>query len=304
MIEIHELTKRFGRTTAVDKLTFTVRPGCVTGFLGPNGSGKSTTLRMILGLNVPSSGTVTVAGRVFRQRKRGLRHVGALLDASDVHGGRSAWAHLSAIAWSNDIPERRVTEVLDDVGLASAARRRIGEFSLGMKQRLGVAVALLGDPPVLLFDEPFNGLDAEGAAWVRGLFGRLAAEGRTVFVSSHLMAEMEQVADRLVVIGRGRLIADETIEGFAARGSGPPRVAVRGPELGTLADRLVAGGASVHHTDAETLMATGLAASRVSEIAFENRILLHEVATRAASLEEVFMELTADSVEYPTGEPK
>ena len=304
MIEIHELTKRFGRTTAVDKLTFTVRPGCVTGFLGPNGSGKSTTLRMILGLNVPSSGTVTVAGRVFRQRKRGLRHVGALLDASDVHGGRSAWAHLSAIAWSNDIPERRVTEVLDDVGLASAARRRIGGFSLGMKQRLGVAVALLGDPPVLLFDEPFNGLDAEGAAWIRGLFRRLAVDGRTVFVSSHLMAEMELIADRLVVIGRGRLIAEETIEEFAARSSGPPRVIVRAPDLDALADRLAAEGALVHRTDAESLAATGLPASRISEIAFEHHILLHEVGPRTPSLEEVFMELTADSVDYLTGEPR
>jgi ABC-2 type transport system ATP-binding protein len=304
VIESHELTKRYGRTTAVDSLTFTVRPGCVTGFLGPNGSGKSTTLRLILGLNEPSGGSVTVDGRVFGARKRGLRHVGALLDASDVHGGRSAWAHLCAIAWSNDIPERRVTEVLAEVGLAAAARRRIGGFSLGMKQRLGVAVALLGDPPVLLFDEPFNGLDAEGAAWIRGLFRRLAADGRTVFVSSHLMAEMELIADRLVVIGRGKLIAEESLTEFAARSSGPPRVAVRSPDPDALADRLAAEGAVVHRTDAATLVATGLPASRISEIAFEHRILLHEVAPRTPSLEEVFMELTADSIDYTAGEPR
>jgi ABC-2 type transport system ATP-binding protein len=265
-------------------------PGHVTGFLGPNGSGKSTTLRLILGLNDPSGGTVTVDGRAFREHKRGLRYVGALLDASDVHGGRSARAHLSALAASNDIPARRVAEVLEEVGLASAARRRIEGFSLGMKQRVGIATALLGDPPVLMFDEPFNGLDAEGAAWVRGLFRRLAEEGRTVFVSSHLMAEMELLADRLVVIGRGELIADEAVEEFAARSTDLPSVVVRAAVLDELADLQAAEGASVRRVDGGTLVVIGLPASRISELAFERRVLLHEVATRAASLEDVFME--------------
>ncbi|NUP51223.1 MAG: ATP-binding cassette domain-containing protein [Catenulispora sp.] len=221
VIEAQELTKHYGRTTAVDRLTFTVRPGHVTGFLGPNGSGKSTTLRLILGLHAPDGGRVTVGGQVFRTHRRGLRHVGALLDATDVHGGRTARDHLAALAWSNGLPRGRVPEVLGEVGLDNVARRRIGGFSLGMKQRLGIAAALLGDPPVLVFDEPFNGLDVAGIAWVRGLFRRLAGEGRTVFVSSHLMSEMAQSADRLVVIGRGTLLADESVEEFAARGAAP-----------------------------------------------------------------------------------
>ncbi|GAA1981845.1 ABC transporter ATP-binding protein [Catenulispora subtropica] len=221
MIEAQELTKRYGRTTAVDRLTFTIRPGHVTGFLGPNGSGKSTTLRLVLGLNAADSGRVTVDGRALREHRRGLRHVGASLDANDAHGGRSARDHLAALACSNGLSRRRVGDVLAEVGLESAARRRIGGFSLGMKQRLGIAGALLGDPPVLIFDEPFNGLDAAGIVWIRGLFRRLAAEGRTVFVSSHLLSEMAQLADRLVVIGRGALIADETVEEFAARGAAP-----------------------------------------------------------------------------------
>ncbi|MFG1603498.1 ABC transporter ATP-binding protein [Actinoplanes sp. NPDC049265] len=217
MIELHELTKRYGPSTAVDGLTLTVRPGRVTGFLGPNGAGKSTTLRMVLGLTTPTAGTASVSGRPFRGHARGLPHVGALLDAGDVQGGRSAQAHLWALARGNRLPRTRVVEVLDEVGLASVARRRIGGFSLGMRQRLGIAAALLGDPPVLLFDEPFNGLDPEGVRWVRGLFRRLADQGRTVFVSSHLMSEMENTADHLVVIGRGRLLADESLAGFRAR---------------------------------------------------------------------------------------
>jgi ABC-2 type transport system ATP-binding protein len=221
VIELHELTKRYGGTTAVDGLTVTVRPGRVTGFLGPNGAGKSTTLRMVLGLTTPTAGTVTVSGRPFRAHSRGLPHVGALLDAGDVQGGRGAWAHLWALARGNGLPRARVDEVLDEVGLAAVARRRIGGFSLGMRQRLGIAAALLGDPPVLLFDEPFNGLDPEGVRWVRGLFRRLADQGRTVFVSSHLMSEMANTADHLVVIGRGRLLADESLADFAARTGGP-----------------------------------------------------------------------------------
>ncbi|UYQ65174.1 ABC transporter ATP-binding protein [Streptomyces peucetius] len=302
MIEVNELTKRYGGTTAVKDLTFTVRPGLVTGFLGPNGSGKSTTLRMVLGLHAPTTGTVTVDGRPFRSRPRGLRHVGALLDASHVHGGRSATAHLAALARSNRIPRGRVDQVLDQVGLAGAARRRIGGYSLGMRQRLGIAGALLGDPPVLLFDEPLNGLDPEGVKWVRELFRSLAAEGRTVFVSSHLMSEMEHTADELVVIGRGELIAAESITDFAGRGSGAG-VCVRTPHGDRLAALLTVEGATVR-ADGDLLTATGVSAQRVGELALDHRILLHEVTTRNPSLEDAFMELTADSVEYAAGETR
>ncbi len=297
MIEVNELTKRYGKTTAVNGLSFTVQPGHVTGFLGPNGAGKSTTLRILLGLDAPTSGTATVDGRPFRNQRRGLRHVGALLDAGDVLGGRSAAAHLSALAASNGISRRRVGEVLDEVGLASVARRRVGGFSLGMKQRLGIAAALLGDPPVLVFDEPINGLDPEGVLWVRGLFRQLATQGRTVFVSSHLMSEMEHTADRLIVIGRGELIAAQSVTEFAAR-STRSWVTVRTPDTAALAAILTAEGASVRPEDSETLMVTELNAARIGELAFNHQIMLHELATHAASLEEAFMELTADSVEY------
>ncbi|MET9552984.1 ATP-binding cassette domain-containing protein [Streptomyces sp. NPDC006645] len=301
MIEVNELTKRYGATTAVKNLSFTVRPGLVTGFLGPNGAGKSTTLRMILGLNEPTGGSVTVDGRPFRDRPRGLRHVGALLDASDVHGGRTAAAHLAALARGNRIPRARVDEVLREVGLTAAARRRIGGFSLGMKQRLGIAGTLLGDPPVLLFDEPLNGLDPEGVKWVRGLFRRLAGEGRTVFVSSHLMTEMESTADELVVIGRGELIAAESLAEFAARGT-RSSVTVRTRAGGALTELLTARGADVRPVSAdeagELFAVTGLSSARVAELAFEHRILLDELTTGRSSLEEAFMELTADSVEY------
>ncbi|MEL3947052.1 MULTISPECIES: ABC transporter ATP-binding protein [Streptomyces] len=303
MIEVKDLTKRYGATTAVKDLTFTVRPGSVTGFLGPNGAGKSTTLRMILGLNEPTAGSVTVGGRSFRDRPRGLRHVGALLDAGDVHGGRSAATHLAVLARSNRIPRRRVDEVLAEVGLAGAAgRRRIGGFSLGMRQRLGIAAALLGDPPVLLFDEPLNGLDPEGVLWVRGLFRRLAAEGRTVFVSSHLMSEMENTADELIVIGRGELIAAESLTRFAARGTGA-NVTVRTPRAADLADVLTAEGAVVHR-EGPLLTVTGLDAARVGDLACRHALPLHELAPRSASLEEAFMELTADSVDYLAGEAR
>ncbi|MEV4615758.1 ATP-binding cassette domain-containing protein [Kitasatospora sp. NPDC049258] len=301
MIEVDELTKRYGATTAVNGLTFTVRPGHVTGFLGPNGAGKSTTLRMILGLNEPTAGTVTVNGHRVRDLPRGLRHVGALLDAADVHGGRSAAAHLSILARSNAIARRRVDEVLEEVGLAGVARRRIGGFSLGMKQRLGIAAALLGDPPVLLFDEPLNGLDPEGVRWVRGLFRRLAAQGRTVFVSSHLMSEMEHTADRLIVIGRGELIADEPLAEFAARGT-RLSVTARTPDAAALAAVLTAEGATVVPDGDQVLTVTGASAARIGELAFRHRIVLHELAARTASLEAAFMELTADRVEYLAGD--
>ncbi|MFJ5112655.1 ABC transporter ATP-binding protein [Streptomyces sp. NPDC088551] len=302
MIEVNELTKRYGRTTAVNDLTFTVRPGRVTGFLGPNGAGKSTTLRMILGLHEPTGGTVTVGGRPFRDRPRGLRHVGSLLDAHDVHGGRSALAQLSALARGNRIPKRRVDEVLEEVGLVEVARRRVGGFSLGMKQRLGIAGALLGDPPVLLFDEPLNGLDPEGVKWVRELFRRLAAEGRTVFVSSHLMSEMEHTADQLIVIGRGELIAAESLVEFSARGT-RQSVTVGTSAASVLSDLLTARGATVH-ADGESLTVTGLDSVRIGEIAQEHRIPLHHLHTKSASLEEAFMELTADSVQYLAGESR
>ncbi|MFH9725390.1 ABC transporter ATP-binding protein [Streptomyces sp. NPDC017254] len=302
MIEVNELTKRYGGTTAVEALSFTVRPGRVTGFLGPNGSGKSTTLRMILGLHRPTGGAVTVDGRPFHERPRGLRHVGALLDAHDVHGGRSAEAQLSALARSNRIPQQRVKEVLREVGLAEAARRRIGGFSLGMKQRLGIASALLGDPPVLLFDEPLNGLDPEGVKWVRELFQRLAAEGRTVFVSSHLMSEMEHTADELIVIGRGRLIAAESLAEFSARGTRRSvRVSTRGAAV--LRAALVAEGAEVDR-DGDELTVTGLTADRIGELALKHTVPLRGLHTRSASLEDVFMELTADSVQYLAGESR
>ncbi|WP_329038539.1 ATP-binding cassette domain-containing protein [Streptomyces sp. NBC_01725] len=302
MIEVNELTKRYGGTTAVKDLTFTVRPGQVTGFLGPNGAGKSTTLRMILGLHEPTSGTVTVDGRPFRDRPRGLRHIGSLLDAHDVHGGRSAVAQLSALARSNRIPQRRVEDVLREVGLAEVARRRIGGFSLGMKQRLGIASALLGEPPVLLFDEPLNGLDPEGVRWVRDLFRRLAAEGRTVFVSSHLMSEMEHTADQLIVIGRGELIAAESLTEFSARGTGQS-ITVGTPAAAVLTDLLTAEGATVD-TAGDLLAVTGVTAVRIGEIAMEHRIPLYHLSTRSASLEEAFMELTADSVQYLAGDPR
>ncbi|MEU0686429.1 ABC transporter ATP-binding protein [Streptomyces uncialis] len=302
MIEVNGLTKRYGGTTAVKDLTFTVRPGRVTGFLGPNGAGKSTTLRMILGLHEPTGGTVTVGGRPFRERSRGLRHVGSLLDAQDVHSGRSARAHLSALARGNRIPMRRVDEVLEEAGLGAVAGRRVGGYSLGMRQRLGIASALLGDPPVLLFDEPLNGLDPEGVKWVRELFRRLAAEGRTVFVSSHLMSEMEHTADHLVVIGRGELIAAESLAGFAARGTRQTvMVGARAP--GTLRDLLLAEGAEVA-AEGGLLVVTGLSAPRIAGIALEHRLVLHHLAARSASLEEAFMRLTADSLQYPVGETR
>ncbi|MGY0059017.1 ABC transporter ATP-binding protein [Streptomyces sp. LZ34] len=302
MIEVNQLTKRYGGTTAVKDLTFTVDPGQVTGFLGPNGAGKSTTLRMILGLHEPTSGSVTVEGRPFGSRPRGLRHVGSLLDAQEVHGGRSAVAHLSALARGNRIPRRRVDEVLEQVGLDKVAGRRIGGFSLGMKQRLGIASALLGDAPVLLFDEPLNGLDPEGVKWVRELFRGLAAEGRTVFVSSHLMSEMEHTADQLIVIGRGELIAAESLKEFSARGT-RQSVTVGTPDAEVLRDLLTAEGAAVR-AEGDMLTVTGLSAARISEIALVHRVPVHHLSARSASLEEAFMELTADSVQYLAGESR
>ncbi|WP_126637017.1 ABC transporter ATP-binding protein [Embleya hyalina] len=297
MIEIEHLTKRYGRVLAVDGLTFTVRPGRVTGFLGPNGAGKTSTLRMLLGLNTPTSGRATIDGRSFREFGTGLRHVGALLDANDVHDGRTANAHLGALARSNGLPRGRVREVLATVGLGDAGRRRIGGFSLGMRQRLGIAAALLGDPPVLLFDEPVNGLDPEGIRWARGLFRELAAEGRTVLVSSHLMGEMEHTADHLVVIGAGRLIADESLAAFAARAT-TGGVTVRTPDPTALAAVLAEAGATVRAHGPDTLSVTGPTAAEVNELAFTHRVMVHEVTAHGKTLEDAFMQLTADSVRY------
>ncbi|MGX4735542.1 ABC transporter ATP-binding protein [Kitasatospora griseola] len=300
MIEVNRLTKRYGRVTAVNDLSFTVRSGHVTGFLGPNGAGKSTTLRMILGLHAPTSGSATVAGRDCRGLRRALRQVGALLDAGDVHGGRTARDQLRFLARSNAIPAGRVDEVLGEVGLLKAADRRIGGFSLGMRQRLGIAGALLGDPPVLIFDEPLNGLDPEGVLFVRNLFRRLAAEGRTVFVSSHLMTEMEHTADRLIVVGRGELLADETVAEFAARGS-QQTVQVRTTDPAELVTALTAGGARVAQAPDGLLTVTGLDATAIARTALDNRLLIHELVPRTGSLEQAFMELTGSSVEYAAG---
>ncbi|UPZ27277.1 ATP-binding cassette domain-containing protein [Streptomyces sp. LRE541] len=301
MIEVNELTKRYGDTLAVDGLSFTVRPGHVTGFLGPNGAGKSTTLRIALGLHDPTGGSVTVDGRRFRDRPRGLRHVGALLDAHDVHGGRTARTQLYVLARSNRIPCRRADEVLEQVGLAGAGRRRISGFSLGMRQRLGIATALLGDPPVLLFDEPLNGLDPEGVRWLRGLLRRWAGEGRTVLVSSHLMSEMENTADQLVVIGRGSLIAAESLAAFAARGTRPSvTVRTHARDRTALTERLTGEGAEVCRAG-DTLTVTGLSADRIGELALRHGVLLHELSARPASLEEAFMALTADGADHVTG---
>lgn len=297
MITARGLTKRYGDTLAVNNLSFEVRPGIVTGFLGPNGSGKSTTMRMIVGLDTPSAGAVTVNGRAYRDLPAPIQEVGAMLDAKAMHGGRTAWQHLRWIAQAAGIPRRRVEEVLETVGLADVAGKKIGDFSLGMSQRLGIATALLGDPPTLLFDEPVNGLDPEGILWVRTLMRRLSAEGRTVFVSSHLMSEMQETADHVLVIGRGRLITDATMASLTT-GSSSHDVVVASPKLDALAPFLqAAGGALAPDRDGGVLV-TGLNAARIGEIAAMHRIALHELTPRRASLETAFMDLTRDSVEY------
>jgi ABC-2 type transport system ATP-binding protein len=302
MIEARGLTKRYGGTLAVDNLSFDVEPGRITGFLGPNGAGKTTTMRLILGLDWPTSGTVTVNGKALRKLAWPMREVGALLDAKAVHGGRSAYNHLLCLAQTNNLPKHRVDEVLELVGLSEVAKKRSKGFSLGMGQRLGIAAALLGDPSILMFDEPVNGLDPEGIMWIRSLMKALAAEGRTVFVSSHLMSEMENTADRLIVIGRGRLIADGTIADFIAANS-QQSVRVRTPQRDQLASVAAAAGAAVRDDDAGMLVLLGMTAAQVGDLAFENGIRLHELAPAQASLEQAFMELTASSVEFHAGVP-
>jgi ABC-2 type transport system ATP-binding protein len=302
MIRAEELTKRYRSTPAVERLSFTVRPGRVTGFLGPNGAGKSTTIRMILGLDTPTAGRATVNGRPYRSLRQPLREVGVLLDADAVHGGRSASNHLRFLAASNDLPGGRVAEVLERTGLAGVAGKRVGRFSLGMKQRLGIAAALLGDPPILMFDEPVNGLDPEGILWIRRLMKSLAAEGRTVFVSSHLMSEMALTADHLIVIGRGRLVADTDLADFI-RASALDDVLVRSPQAGHLADLLAAKGAGVSAEPDSCLAVTGLTPQDISQIAAAHGIALHELAQRQASLEEAYLKLTDNAVEYRAATP-
>jgi ABC-2 type transport system ATP-binding protein len=299
MIEAIGLSKSYGATVAVDELSFTIPPGHVTGFLGPNGAGKSTTMRLILGLDAPTAGSVTVNGRRYAEYRRPLFEVGALLEAKAMHGGRSAYNHLLCLALSNGIGTSRVEEVLNLVGLHSVARNRTGGFSLGMSQRLGIAAALLGDPPVLMFDEPINGLDPEGVLWIRTLLKSLAAEGRTVFLSSHLMSEMAITADRLIIIGRGRLIEETTVEDFLSGGSGN-FVRVRSPEAEALATMLEAQGVGVSRQADGALRITGASPDSIGALARLNRWTLQELSTHRASLEQRYMELTNDSVDYRT----
>ncbi|MFD8491923.1 ABC transporter ATP-binding protein [Amycolatopsis sp. NPDC059657] len=299
MIEAVGLTKRYGKTLAVNNLSFSVPAGEVTGFLGPNGAGKSTTMRMILGLDNPTSGQVRIGGKLYHELKHPLRSVGALLDAKWVHPNRSARAHLMWMARSNKIPASRVDEVLETVGLTSVATKRAGGFSLGMSQRLGIAAALLGDPEVLLFDEPVNGLDPEGILWIRKFMHRLAEEGRTVFVSSHLLSEMALTASQLIVIGKGQLISQSSTEEFVARAA-ENTVKVRSPQLPQLRHALI--GASASIVDEESaLIVSGLDSAKIGELAANNGLVLHELSPQTGSLEQAFMQITGDSVEYHTG---
>ncbi|GAA0451591.1 multidrug ABC transporter ATP-binding protein [Actinoplanes capillaceus] len=297
MIEVQELTKRYGDKTAVDGLTFSVKPGIVTGFLGPNGAGKSTTMRMILGLDKPTSGTATVNGRPYADHRAPLHAVGALVDAKAVHTGRSAYNHLRALAASNGIPQSRVEEVIDLVGLRQVARKRAGGFSLGMGQRLGIASALLADPQILILDEPVNGLDPEGILWIRNLMHSLADDGRTVLVSSHLMSEMAVTAEHLIVIGRGRLIADQSVSEFIAQAS-RDTVRVRTPHAASLHDLLAAPGVTIYSVDRGLFEVSGLTAEQIGDSAAKAGLTLHELSPQQPSLEEAFMELTKESVEY------
>ena len=313
MIEVRGLVKQYGAKIAVNDLSFDVEPGHVTGFLGPNGAGKTTTMRLILGLDYPDAGTAIIHGKRYAGLAYPMREVGALIDAKAVHGGRSAYNHLLCLAQTNNLPKRRVGEVLELVGLTDVARKRTRGFSLGMAQRLGIAGTLLGDPAVLMFDEPVNGLDPEGILWIRNLMKALAAEGRTVFVSSHLMSEMENTADHLIVIGRGSLLADCTMEEFIARSSGQT-VRVRTPQPDLLAkavsevipEAATAGPATAAPTATTepdgSLTVHGLTAAQVGDLAFDHGVRLHELTVVRASLDAAFMELTADSVEYRAGE--
>jgi ABC-2 type transport system ATP-binding protein len=302
VIDVQGLTKDYGSKRAVDDLTFTVQPGLVTGFLGPNGSGKSTTMRLILGLDGPTAGTATVNGKRYREFSAPLHEVGALLEARSVHTGRSAYHHLLALAQTHGIAKSRVSELIDLVGLHDVAGKRAGQFSLGMGQRLGIATALLGDPATLLLDEPVNGLDPEGIQWIRNLLKGLAADGRTVFVSSHLMSEMSVTADHLIVIGRGRLIADMGVDEFVRQASGK-LVRVRSPQASRLRELVLGAGVSVADGGRGALEISGLTAEQVGEIAAANGIVLHELTPVQVSLEEAFMDLTRGELEYKAIDP-
>ena len=297
MIEARAVSKHYGDKAAVDDLTFTVRPGVVTGFLGPNGAGKSTTIRMIMGLDAPTSGSVTVNGKAYDRHPAALHEVGALLEARAVHTGRSAYNHLLALALTTGIPRRRVDEVIDLVGLRDVARKRVGGFSLGMGQRLGVAAALLGDPATLVLDEPVNGLDPQGILWIRNLLRDLAAEGRTVFVSSHLMSEMALTAEHLIVIGKGKLIADTSVREFIDKASRNV-VRVRTPQAAELRDLLAGSGVTIAGSEPDVLEVTGLESAEVGRVACRAAIPLEELTVVRASLEEAFMELTDDALEF------
>ncbi|MEV6318062.1 ATP-binding cassette domain-containing protein [Streptomyces sp. NPDC051776] len=299
MIELVGVTKRYGEKVAVDNLTFKVRPGCVTGFLGPNGAGKSTTMRMMLGLDRPTSGHALIDGKPYARLRKPLRHVGALLDAKAMHGGRTAYENLRCLALTNNIPVSRVEEVLHDVGLGKVSKKRPKGFSLGMGQRLGIAAALLGDPKIVLLDEPVNGLDPEGIHWVRTLMKRLAEQGRTVFVSSHLMSEMALTADHLIVIGRGKLLADTSMQNFIDSSS-QSVVRIRTPEPERLRDALAASGITPAEDGVGTFEVTDVPVEWLGELALHHGILLHELSPQHASLEEAFMALTSDAAEYRT----
>ncbi|KRC62961.1 multidrug ABC transporter ATP-binding protein [Agromyces sp. Root81] len=299
MITAEGLVKRYGAKTAVNDISFTVRPGQVTGFLGPNGAGKSTTMRMIVGLDRPSAGRVTVNGKPYAAHRAPLHEVGALLDAKAVHTGRSAYNHLLAMAATHGIGASRVREVIELTGLESVARKRVGGFSLGMGQRLGIAAAMLGDPATLILDEPVNGLDPEGVLWVRQFVRHLASEGRTIFLSSHLMSEMALTADHLIVLGRGEIIADAPVADIIAGGT-RPRVLVRSPHSSQLADLLAAPEVAVIRSEAGVLEVTGVAAAGIGDLAAQHGLAIHELTPLSASLEEAYMALTADAVEYRT----
>jgi ABC-2 type transport system ATP-binding protein len=297
MIELNGLTKRFGHLTAVDDLSFTIQPGHVTGFLGPNGAGKTTTMRLILGLDVPTSGTALVGGHRYQQLIRPLRQVGSVLDATAVHGGRTAHDHLLSLAVSNGIRRGRVRQVLELTGLDSVAAKRIRGFSLGMKQRLGIAAALLGEPPVLMFDEPVNGLDADGVRWIRQLLRRLGADGHTVLVSSHLMSEMALTADHLIVIGRGKLLADAPTQSLT-EASARADVLVRSPRARELAELLTVRGAAVKVEQDGGLAVTGMDAPAIADLAAAHGVAVHELVPRQPSLEQAYLDLTAASTDY------
>jgi ABC-2 type transport system ATP-binding protein len=302
MIEARGLSKRYGTKLAVNNLSFHIQPGMVTGFLGPNGAGKTTTMRLILGLDSPDAGTVTIGGKPYADIPYPMHEVGALIDAKAVHGGRTAYNHLLCLAQTNNLRRKRVDEVIGLVGLTEVAKKRSKGFSLGMGQRLGIAATLLGDPAVLMFDEPVNGLDPEGILWIRNLMKALAAEGRTVFVSSHLMSEMEHTADHLIVIGRGELLADCSMREFIEHSSGQS-VRVRTPQADDLAKALIAAGGRVSPDGNGGLSVQNITAEQVGDIAFDRGVRLHELAVVRASLEAAFMELTGDSVEYHAAVP-